>query len=269
MVSFAARTHPGRRAGDNEDSIGSDPERSLWFVADGMGGHAAGAVASQVVKDTLLKLAGTMPLDDAVLRAHEAVAADAARVAAHAGMGSTLVAAQLSGGRATIVWVGDSRAYLWRRNRLRQLTRDHSLMEELRTRGGLSEAELRQHPNRHMVTRTLGLGSPVPSRYDASLRTGDWILLCSDGLNDELTDEAMANILRTSRTPDEAGDALIAAALDHGGNDNVSAVIVAYDEAVKGRRSIELSARTVIILSVVVGVAAALAVAAVWALFHG
>jgi PPM family protein phosphatase len=269
MVAFAARTHPGRRAGENEDSIGCDPEHSLWFVADGMGGHAAGAVASHVVKDTLLELAGTTRLDDAVLRAHEAVAADAARVAAHAGMGSTLVAAQLRAGRVTIVWVGDSRGYLWRRNHLRQLTRDHSLMEELRMRETLSEAELRQHPNRHMVTRTLGLGSPVPSRYDARLRAGDWILLCSDGLNDELTDEAMAGILRTSRTPDEAADALIAAALDHGGNDNVSVVIVAYDEAGKGLRSVELSARTVILLSIAVGAAAAVAVAAAWVLFHG
>ena len=129
----------------------------------------------------------------------------------------------------------------------------------------LSEAEVRQHPNRHMVTRTLGLGSPVPSRYDARLRGGDWILLCSDGLNDELTDEAIAAVLRKSRTPDEASEALIAAALDHGGNDNVSVVIVAYDGAYKGLRSLELSARAVILLSIGVGVAAAVAVAAVWA----
>jgi len=268
MVAFAARTHPGRRAGENEDSIGCDPEHSLWFVADGMGGHAAGAVASQVVRDTLLKLAGTTRLDDAVLRAHEAVAADAARVPAHAGMGSTVVAAELSAGHFSIVWVGDSRAYLWRGKRLRQVTRDHSLMEELRLRESLSEAELRQHPNRHMVTRTLGLGSPVPSRYDARLRAGDWILLCSDGLNDELTDEAIAGILRTSHTPDEAGDALIAAALDHGGNDNVSVVIVASGEEAR-RRPFELSARTVMVLSIVIGAAAAVAVAVAWAVFHG
>jgi serine/threonine protein phosphatase PrpC len=267
MVAFAARTHPGRRAGENEDSIGCDPEHSLWFVADGMGGHAAGAVASHVVRDTLLKLAGTTRLDDAVLRAHEAVAADAAQVPAHTGMGSTVVAAELRAGHFTIVWVGDSRAYLWRGDRLRQVTRDHSLMEELRLRETLSEAELRQHPNRHMVTRTLGLGSPVPSRYDARLRAGDWILLCSDGLNDELTDEAIAAILRTSRTPDEAGDALIAAALDHGGNDNVSVVIVASDKG--ALRPFELSARTVMLLSIAIGAAAAVAVAAAWAFFHG
>jgi hypothetical protein len=185
------------------------------------------------------------------------------------GMGSTVVAAQLSGSSCTIAWVGDSRAYLWRRDRLQAVSRDHSLVEGLREQQGLSDTEVREHPNRHMVTQTLGLGNPVPSRKDVRLRAGDWILLCSDGLNDELTDTAIAEVLRANPTLEGAGDALIAAALEHGGNDNVSVVLVAYDGRGKGEPATPLQARTIVLLSVVAGVTVALAVAALWWLLYG
>ena len=106
MFRFAARTDVGKRGGENQDAIGADPDHGTWFVADGMGGHAAGSVASGVVKSTLLELAGTMPLDHAILRAHEAVVANAAAEPDHTGMGSTVVAAQLTGSKCTIAWVG-------------------------------------------------------------------------------------------------------------------------------------------------------------------
>jgi protein phosphatase len=269
MIRFAARTDVGKRDGENQDAIGADPDHGIWFVADGMGGHAAGSVASGVVKSTLLALAGAMPLDHAILRAHEAVVADAAAEPEHTGMGSTVVAVQVVGASCTIAWVGDSRAYLWRRNRLQAVSRDHSLVEGLRSELGLSESQIREHPNRHMVTQTLGLGSPVPSRCNVRLRAGDCILLCSDGLNDELADAAIADVLRAHPTPEEAGDALIAAALEHGGNDNVSVVLIAYDGRGKGEPATPLQARTVVVLSVVAGVAVALAVATLWWLLYG
>ena len=269
MIRFAARTDPGKRDGENQDAIGADPDHGTWFIADGMGGHAAGSVASGVVKSTLLEYTRLVPLDHAILRAHEAVAADAASQPEHTGMGSTVVAAQLAGSNCTVAWVGDSRAYLWRRDRLQAVSRDHSLIEGLREQQGLSETQVREHPNRHMVTQTLGLGNPVPSRTDVRLRAGDVILMCSDGLNDELTDAAIAEVLRTNPTPEGAGDALIAAALEHGGNDNVSVVLVAYDGRGKGEPATPLQARTVVLLSVVVGVTVVLAVAALWWLLYG
>jgi PPM family protein phosphatase len=264
MFRFAARTHPGHREGENQDAIGSDPGHATWLVADGMGGHAAGIVASSVVKSTLLELAGSVPLDHAVLRAHEAVAANAVSQPEHAGMGSTVVAAQLAGPHCTIVWVGDSRAYLWRRNELQRLTRDHSLVERLRDVQGLSDTQVGEHPDRHVVIQALGIGAPIPSRCDLRLRAGDWILLCTDGLNDELTDRAIKEILRAHPTPDEAGDALIAAALEHGGNDNVSVVLVLYDGRGKREPASPLPPRTVVLLSLVAGATAALANAALW-----
>jgi PPM family protein phosphatase len=269
MLRFAARTDPGKRGGENQDATGADAEHATFFIADGMGGHAAGSVASDIVKSTLLELAGAVPLEHAILRAHEAVAANAALQSEHAGMGSTVIAIQLTGSNCTVAWVGDSRAYLWRRDTLQAISRDHSLVEGLREAQGLSEAEVRDHPQRHMVTQTLGLGNPVPSRCDIRLRAGDFILLCSDGLNDELTDAAIADVLRTHTTPDAAADALIAAALEHGGNDNVSAVLVAYDGRGKGEAATPLQPGTVVLLSVIAGAGVALAVAVLWWLLYG
>jgi serine/threonine protein phosphatase PrpC len=228
-MRFAARTHPGQRVGQNEDSIGSNEAGGLYFVADGMGGHASGDVASRIVKETLLGAALNLPLRAAVMRAHEEVARAAADNPAHSNMGSTVVATRIAGRHAEIVWVGDSRAYLWRGQVLRQLTRDHSYLEVLREQENLSESQMRGHPNKNLVTQTLGIGAPEPSVITEPLRKGDWLLLCSDGLNDELEDGEIAQILRAHGAPDAAADALIAAALARGGHDNVSAVIVEYD----------------------------------------
>src|SRR5512145_1408431 len=113
-MRFAARTHPGRRGGQNEDSMGWDEASGLWFVADGMGGHAAGDVASRIVKETLLKTAGSSQLDKAVSQAHDSVVSAATENPENTNMGSTVVAARIAGRAAEVVWVGDSRAYMWR-----------------------------------------------------------------------------------------------------------------------------------------------------------
>ena len=111
-------------------------------------------------------------------------------------MGSTVVAVRIEDRHAEIAWVGDSRAYLWRSDTLRQLSRDHSYLEVLREQENLSETQLRGHPNKNLVTQTLGIGTPEPSSITEPLRRGDWLLLCSDGLNDELEDAEIAQILR-------------------------------------------------------------------------
>lgn len=263
MTTFAARTDAGRRGGQNEDAIGWDANGHLWFVADGMGGHAAGAVASQVVKDTLIALADSNSPEQAVLKAHEAVAADAARNPQHAGMGATLVSAWLDKRVCRVVWVGDSRAYLWRNRALEPLTRDHSYLEELRKLNEMSDEELQNHPDRHLVLQSLGIGSPEPSSSETRLRAGDWVLLCSDGLTDELTDAEVARVLASVDTVQDGADALIRAALEKGGRDNVSVVLVAADAP--GRfRGWKFSGTTLAVLAAVGGIGAALAFAAAW-----
>lgn len=260
-MRYAGRTHPGRRGDHNEDSIGWDEAQQLWFVADGMGGHANGEVASGLVKQTLLEPGGPSLLE-AVHKAHEVIA----RAAAQAGsnMGSTVIALRLQACEGEIVWVGDSRGYLWRDGQLEAVTRDHSFLELLRERENLSEAQLRGHPQKNLVTQTLGLATPEPSVNKIPLRNGDWFLLCSDGLNDELEDREMAAILQAHPAPDAAADALIAAALARGGRDNVSAVIVEYTgpDGVGVPRG--LSKNIVPWLPVAAGVAAAFLAAGLW-----
>ena len=227
MVQFASHTHPGRVHDENEDAIGTDATHGLWLVADGMGGHASGEVASAIVRDTILQQAD-LPLTEAVLAAHNAVVigaeADGGRFR---GMGSTVVAFSLRAGDGEVAWVGDSRAYLWRRGALQCVSRDHSYVELLRESIDLSETQVRTHPHRNLVTQTLGHGNPVPGSARVDLRPRDWLILCSDGLNDELTDDEIAALLRKSSAPDDAVVQLVDAALAKGGRDNVSVVIVA------------------------------------------
>jgi PPM family protein phosphatase len=264
-MRYAARTHPGRRGGQNEDSIGWDEASALYFVADGMGGHASGDVASRLVKETLLGSALNMPLRAAVKKAHDVVQGAAEDNTAHQNMGSTVVATRIADRHAEIAWVGDSRAYLWRGQALRQLTRDHSYLEVLREQENLSETQLRGHPNKNLVTQTLGIGTPEPSVVNEPLRKGDWLLLCSDGLNDELEDGEIAQILRSHSAPDAAADALIAAALARGGRDNVSAVVVEYD----GPDGVSSNQKTILWLAVLGGACAAIFLAVLWWWLYG
>ena len=267
-MRYAGRTHPGRRDGPNEDSLGWDEARSLWFVADGMGGHASGEVASRIVKETLLAPSDSS-LETVVRNAHKAVIAAAALNPAHDNMGSTLVAARITERKGEIVWVGDSRAYLWRKKILQQLSRDHSFLELLRDQEHLSEEQLRGHPNKNLVTQTLGIGTPDPSVITIPLRTGDWLLLCSDGLNDELEDREIAEILGGHAAPEEAADALIAAALAKGGRDNVSVVVVEYDGPDGVSFAQTLKQNITPWLPVIVGILAALAAAGLWPWLKG
>jgi len=255
MMRFATRTHPGRVYEDNEDVIGVDEARNIWFIADGMGGHSSGEVASAIVRDTILQAQG-LSLTEAVSAAHRAVVAAAAANDHYKGMGSTVVAMALRDHEAEIVWVGDSRSYLWRAGTLKRMSRDHSVVELLRSAGELSEAQIQTHPQRNLVTQTLGHGEPVPSSAHVELRGGDWLILCSDGLHDELDDAEMSAVLADSATIDDAVSRLVDAALAKGGRDNVSVVVVAvsYDDlAARWRR---LSATG--IAPAVLGVVAAL-----------
>lgn len=262
-MQYAGRTHPGRRGGQNEDSIGWDEAHRLWFVADGMGGHASGDVASRIVRETLLASAEES-LEAAVRKAHQAVADAAAANTAHDNMGSTVVAARLNDRLGEVVWVGDSRAYLWRKKELQLITRDHSFLELLREQENLSDEQLRGHPNKNLVTQTLGIGTPEPSTSTLPLRTGDWLLLCSDGLNDELEDREIAEILGSHPSTEEAADALIAAALAKGGKDNVSVLLVEYDGPNGVSFLQPLRQNITQWLPAVAGVFAALAAAGLW-----
>jgi serine/threonine protein phosphatase PrpC len=255
MDDFAGLSHPGAREGDNQDAIAWDAERQLWFVADGMGGYQHGRDASLLVKETLLGAVGRLDLVAAVLKAHEAVQQAAAKLEGDQRMGSTVVCAQITGDDCRIVWVGDSRAYLWRDQALQRLTRDHSFVEALVETEPLSETQMRNHPNASVVLQTLGMGSPVPSDRSVHLHAGDWIILCSDGLPLELRDGEIAYILQSSSNPQQAAQTLLDAALAKGGRDNTSVIVVQHGIRPAGG----LKARLTRLDSAVVGWIAALA----------
>lgn len=255
MPTFHGSTHTGRVEESNEDSIGWDLNSQVWIVADGMGGHSRGEVASALVRDTILKEVGKhVPLKQAILDAHRAVV-DAVQDDDRA-MGSTVVAIQISNGACQVVWVGDSRVYLWRRKRLQRISRDHSFLELLLAKGQITEEQAMAHPKRNLVTQTLGMGDPVPDEESLKLRQHDWLLLCSDGLTDELTDEEIVDHLGRSADSREAVDLLIQAAIDSGGRDNISVLIVESDQdsspdAIDRRKSVLMGAVGAIVLALI------------------
>jgi PPM family protein phosphatase len=255
--SFAALTHTGTRE-DNQDAVGWDLGQQLWFVADGRGGHARGQDASRLVKETLLAEIATTDLVAAVLKAHEVVREAAAKDAGEQGMGSTVVCAQIKATTCRIVWVGDSRAYLWRRPSLRRLTRDHSFVEALLQTEDMSETQQRNHPNASVILQTLGMGAPVPSQNSTPVRRGDWILLCSDGLPVELRDSEIASILESSTNPQQAAQQLIDEVLKRGARDNTSVIVIQCDGGAAGFTTAVgwIAALTGMVLAAVVAVVA-------------
>jgi PPM family protein phosphatase len=229
MIRFEGKTDPGRRNGTNEDALGWDTDHNVWFVADGVGGRAAGQMASGIVKECLLRRAADTSVRDAIMMAHAAIVERAAREPEYTGMASTVVCAQIHRDSCEIVWVGDSRAYLYRQDTLRQLTRDHSFMEQLLDEHELTTKEILEHPNRDKLTNFLGGRLPQPSVTTVPLQKGDRVLLCSDGLTKELESPVILEILRGNPAAQTAVPALISSALSMGGRDNVSVIVIDFE----------------------------------------
>lgn len=218
---------------NNQDAILTDDDLGLWLVADGMGGHAGGARASEIARDLIqVRCAEGASLHDAVLDAHNAIRAEQAERPEFGDMGTTVVALIEQNEGYEICWVGDSRAYRYAPDSgvLELLTRDHNVAGMLVAAGALSPAEAARHPQRHVLTDCLGLTGEHEPRIGSlqdRWRPGDWLLLCSDGLTGELDDEEIGRTLAASDGLPEASDALLQRTLAAGAHDNVSLVLVA------------------------------------------
>jgi serine/threonine-protein phosphatase Stp1 len=225
-----SRTHVGLRRKVNEDSLAVRTERGLWAVADGMGGHDAGDVASAKVAEALLGLPVVYGLDALVESAVDALKAANDELIAMAvsdrTIGSTVVGLAIANDQYRCFWAGDSRAYRIRDGQIAQLTRDHSLVQGLVEAGMLSPEEAETHPNANVVTRAVGAAEQLKVDIvsgDAS--PGDQFLLASDGLTRLVGDDELVAEL-SSRRPEEAADRLIEMVLARGAPDNVSIIIV-------------------------------------------
>ncbi|NLC52490.1 MAG: Stp1/IreP family PP2C-type Ser/Thr phosphatase [Firmicutes bacterium] len=228
-VKVGMASHIGKVRAVNEDSIGW--KGTLLVLADGMGGHQAGEVASALVVEKVLALDTSVPdfktaLTSTLNRANQALLNYAHTHQECKGMGTTVVVVQVAEDRINVAHIGDSRAYLWRAGQCTQLTSDHSLVAELVRSGGITEEEAKDHPQRNVLTRALGTAGPVEPEYrELSAQAGDRLLLCSDGLTVMLSNTEIGALLGGGVSPQEVADRLVAAANDRGGIDNISAIV--------------------------------------------
>ncbi|MGA7296802.1 MAG: protein phosphatase 2C domain-containing protein [Rhodanobacteraceae bacterium] len=230
MIEFGHTTHVGLRREHNEDTYQANASIGLWLVADGMGGHEHGEVASAIARDTIShQVEAGHSLVEAIREADRAIIAMSDQRSGILPMGTTVAALRLIDGYYQVAWVGDSRVYLADQT-LHQLSRDHSFVRQLVDRGAISEDEARSHPRRNEVTQALGI-TPAEllqvSHVDGEVRPGIQFLLCSDGLTEEVDNAAIeAIVMRKDLTAQECVDQLVAAALEGGGSDNITVLLV-------------------------------------------
>ncbi|OQO90739.1 protein phosphatase [Saccharomonospora piscinae] len=229
VLRYAARSDRGLVRSNNQDSVYAGPR--LLALADGMGGHAAGEVASKVVIASLAHLDDDEPGDDLVTQLRDAVSQGNQAISELVandpdldGMGTTLTAVLFSGSRLGLVHVGDSRAYLLRNGQFSQITRDDSFVNELLEQGRITEEEAATHPQRSLLLKALTGHEVEPSVTVREARSGDRYLLCSDGLSGMVSNETLAEALRIP-DPQECADRMIELALKGGGTDNVTVIV--------------------------------------------
>ena len=230
----AARTDVGRVRQLNEDNFVDRTPAGLWAVADGMGGHSAGEIASGLIVESLGQVeafsSGYAFLDevrDRLHRVNRTLIARASLMAPGAVIGSTVVALLIFEGHYACLWAGDSRIYLLRDGGLEQVTRDHSMLQELLDSGTLQRSDARSFKKSNVITRAVGVADPLAlDMRQGPVQAGDVFLLCSDGLHGMLDDSEIYEALTATTSLDDAADDLIRRTLERGARDNVTVVLV-------------------------------------------
>ena len=265
-LSWAARTDVGLVRSHNEDSFLA--QAPVFAVCDGMGGHAAGEVASAIAVATIAEHAPShaddLLLGAAIESANSAVIEGAAMGKGKVGMGCTASAVAIELDKMAVAHVGDSRVYLLHNGALVRLTHDHSYVEELVDAGEITADEARVHPSRSVITRALGSDPDMyADHFTIDVRAGDRVILCSDGLSSMVEDSQIEAIAVSSPTPQTAVDNLVAAALQEGGHDNVSVVIVdVTDDGIIDQHRRYYLRRLAVVGAMLAGIVAALFVVA-------
>lgn len=243
MLTSFSRTDIGSVRKINQDYVYTTQEKignltNLFIVADGMGGHAAGDYASRTAVNMMVSYIensfeknSIKLLTKAVETANEEVFTEALFNRRLEGMGTTVVAVTFVGRYLQAINVGDSRLYVVSGNTIRQISVDHSLVEEMIRKGGIAREQARNHPDKNIITRAVGVKKTVePDTYTEELKSGDYVLLCSDGLTNMVTDDEIKDIIVQSDDVSEAVKQLVEKANENGGRDNISAIIIRYEE---------------------------------------
>ena len=258
-ILYFSVSDPGTIRELNEDSLFSNEELGLWLIADGVGGYKSGEIASQIVIETVHnKITDNQNLEIAILASHQAILDAPDLGQGSKGMGSTVVALTSKNEEYEIAWVGDSRAYLWESNgTLNQLTHDHSVTQKKIDAGVISNEDARNDPERNLVTQCLG-GEGITINVDSiknNWHQGEKILLCSDGLSDELSDKQISTILESKLPNQELAENLVNAAKKEGGKDNITVIILSAPNTAKKKKSpaFKLSKQTLISISLGIG----------------
>jgi len=233
VFECVSRTHVGCRRKVNEDALTVRTDRGLWAVADGMGGHEAGDVASSKVSEALLRLPIVYGLDEmveaavqALRRVNEELIELASSSDIKRRIGSTVVGLAIAGDQYRCFWAGDSRAYRIRDGEIEQVSRDHSMVQDLVDAGLLAPADAENHPNANIITRAVGVSEDLKvDIVQGDARRGDLFLLASDGLTRLVDNKELVAVL-TAQNPEAAADQLIETSLARGAPDNVTLVIV-------------------------------------------
>ena len=222
-------THVGNVRTDNEDNYAVNVEVGFCVLADGMGGHEAGEIASQIVVDSVsADINKGKLMADALVNAHRTVQKAGSNGKGRKAMGSTAVAIKFNTEKYEIAWVGDSRAYCWDGETLIQLSQDHSLVQRMIDDGKITAAKASNHPKRNYLTQSLGMSEVHTmnvGHVQGNLYPHYQFLLCSDGLTDEVTDAEIAEIFKLEVSEQEKADMLIKRAVDNGGSDNVTVIL--------------------------------------------
>ncbi len=239
MLKTFSITDVGRKRKINQDYVYTSEQPrgnlpNLFIVADGMGGHNAGDYASKVTVETIVeKAAASSETNPVAILGHAIAVANSLihRCACESmeleGMGTTVVAATCINGRLHVANVGDSRLYVVNQKEIRQITRDHSLVEEMVRMGGLDRAQARNHRDKNIITRAVGVSDTVEvDFFSVELEQGDLVLMCTDGLTNMLEDEEIRMILNGARDVVEKSQKLVKAANENGGRDNITVVLI-------------------------------------------
>lgn len=238
----AAKTHKGLVREKNEDCFFVDETTyRLFIVADGMGGHKAGEIASnkavEIVKSELLGSISEETLEVSMKRAfekaNESIFEDASASEEMEGMGTTLTVVYVDGDLLHFGHIGDSRAYFISEEKLEQITTDHTLVEQLILNGTLTREEAATHPNRNVITKAVGVDKSLKMDYLVRKKEHNRILMCSDGLTDSLNDEEIYEIISESPTAMESVNSLVEKSNEKGGHDNITVVLIDFNEKVR------------------------------------